>query len=407
VFAEGPIMRKPLLLVSLTTLAACSGGGPQTAGGTAVTGGGTTVVSSNNGTFVNPTQQKTYSAIGGVQHYAYSTDETNTREQFNQLYAGNASTARNSGITISYDPRDAIFELTIADTKAAVNQTIRFQDPAHRTDFGGASQPQGGTPNIPGKGIQYLQVGGTGGSGQVRYDLTQSDTFPIGNANASRDVSTFFYQKPGTTTNYVTYAGYLRNQTNIIEVTDPDNSKHLQQNNVLDRAAFVFGERTDNANVPKTGTASYTGDMLATMVYNPLFDVDPSTPSYLQWISGSQTTNVDFGANTFTTSMTGTVTDPTYDVYTSRIHTLNAGATFTASGNGTIDLVNKGGFAGQMNSASFNQGGTTLPVNVVGSSIDGAFYGPKAEEVGGGFRIVGGTPDQRVDILGAFTGKKP
>ena len=40
------------------------------------------------------------------------------------------------------------------------------------------------------------------------------------------------------------------------------------------------------------------------------------------------------------------------------------------------------------------------------SSIDGSFYGPNAVEVGGSFRIVGGVPDQRVDILGAFTGAK-
>jgi hypothetical protein len=49
-------------------------------------------------------------------------------------------------------------------------------------------------------------------------------------------------------------------------------------------------------------------------------------------------------------------------------------------------------------------------VDIAGSSLDGAFYGPggSAEklEVGGGFRIVGGTPDQRIDIMGAFTGKK-
>jgi len=402
-------MRKPLLLVSLTALAACSGGGPQTAGGTAVVGGGTTNTnnsgSTSNHTFVNPTEAKTYSAIGGVQHYVYSTDERGVAEQYNQLYAGNASTARNSAITISYDPRDAIFELKIADTNAAVNQTIRFQDPAHRTDFGGASQPQGGTPDITGKGIQYLQVGS--GSGQLRYDLSQSDTFPVGEANGKRDVSTFFYQKPGTTTKYVTYAGYIRNQTSIAQVTNPDNSKYLRQDNILDRAAFVFGERTSNSSVPTSGSATYTGDMLATMVYNPLIDTQADAPTYFQWITGTATTNIDFGANTFTQSMSGTVTAPNYDVYTSRTHILDAGATFAASGSGTIDLVNKGGFTGQVASTSFTQGGSNLPVSIAGSSIDGAFYGPNANEVGGGFRIVGGTPDERIDILGSFVGTKP
>jgi hypothetical protein len=399
-------MRKPILLVSLTALAACSGGGPQTAGGSAVVGSGNTTTTNNSSshTFVNPTEAKTYSAIGGVQSYSYSTDERAVG-QYNQLYAGNASTARNSGITISYDPRDAIFELKIADTAAGVNQTIRFQDPAHRTDFGGARQPQGGTPNIVGNGIQYLQVGNS--SGQLRYDLTQSDTYPVGEADGKRDVSTFFYQKPGTTTKYVTYAGYVRNQTAIAEVTNPDGTKYLRQDHILDRAAFVFGERTANGSIPKTGTATFTGDMLATMVFNPLIDTQADAPTYYQWITGTATTNVDFGANSFTQSLSGTTTAPNYDIFTSRTHVLNAGATFAATGSGTIDLVNKGGFSGQVGTASFTQGGSNIPVNIAGSSIDGTFYGPNAEEVGGGFRIVGGTPDERIDILGAFVGKKP
>jgi len=399
-------MRKPLLLVSLTALAACSGGGPQTAGGTAVTGGGAPTVSNNNGTFVNPTQKKTYSAIGGVQSYHYSTDDRNVAKQYNQLYAGNASTARNSGITISYDPRDAIFELTIADTLGNVNQSTRYQDPAHRTDFGGDKEPQDGTPNISGKGVLYLENGSA--TGQLVKDPSQAQTsLPTGLANASSNAFTFFYQKPGTTTQYVTWAGYLRNQVSIAQVTNPDNSTYLRQDNVLERAAFVFGERTDNSNVPKTGTASYTGDMIATMVYNPLLDIDRTTPTYYQWISGSNTTNVDFGANSFSTTLTGTVNAPMYDAYTPQTHVLDAGATFNASASGSIDLINKGGFSGQVGSASFTQGGTTTQVNIAGSSIDGAFYGPNAQEVGGGFRVVGGTPDQRIDILGAFTGKKP
>lgn len=394
-------MRKPLLLVSFSALAACSGGGPQTAGGSAVTGGSTTTSNSSSHTFENPTEKKTYSAIGGAQHFQYNTTDQDADpiagghqngQQGGQLYSANASTARNSGITISYDPRDAIFELTIADTAAGVNQNIRFQDPAHRTNFGGVSQPQTGTPDITGKGIQYLQVGsGSGVYGQADY---------------KSDVSSFFYQKPGTSTKYVTFAGYVRNQLSISEVTDPNNVKYLKYDYNLDRAAFVFGERTDNSAVPKTGTATYTGDMLATMVYNPLFDTQTDSPTYYQWINGTATTNLNFGSNSFTQTMTGTVTAPALDAYTTGTHVLNSGATFAAAGHGTIDLVGKGGFTGQMDSASFTQGGTNMPVTIAGSSIDGAFYGPAAQEVGGGFRVVGAVPDQRVDILGTFVGKK-
>lgn len=394
-------MRKPIMLASLATLAACGGGGPQTAGGTAVTGGGSS--GSSNHSFVTPTEAKTYSAIGGAQSYRYSTDERGIG-QYNQLYAGNASTARNSGITIAYDPRDAIFELTVRDTAGNIDQSIRFQDPAHRTNFGGAAEPQDGTPNITGQDVRYLEVGNS--SGLLRYDLSMSDTFPVGENGGQRNVSTFFHKKPGTTTQYVTYAGFIRNQTSAVDVENPDNTSFLRQDHVLERAAFVFGERTSNSNVPRTGTASYTGDMIATMVYNPLIDAGvPDT--YFQWITGTATNAVDFGTNQVTSTFTGTVDAPQFDIYTSRVHVLDAGATFSATGTSTIDLVNKGGFQGQVGSASFTQGGSNLPVAVEGSSIDGAFFGPSANEVGGGFRIVGGTPDQRIDILGAFTGARP
>ena len=101
------------------------------------------------------------------------------------------------------------------------------------------------------------------------------------------------------------------------------------------------------------------------------------------------------------------MTDPLFDTYTSRVFTLQNGATFVANGSGTIDLVNAGGFLGAFQTAYFTQpGGARLNMVIAGSSIDGSFFGPAAEEAGGGFRIVGGTPDERIDILGAFTGKR-
>ncbi|TPG20502.1 hypothetical protein EAH87_08450 [Sphingomonas koreensis] len=90
------------------------------------------------------------------------------------------------------------------------------------------------------------------------------------------------------------------------------------------------------------------------------------------------------------------------------------GAAFNATGSASI--ITTGGFSGQFSSAFFTAGGTKVPVDFTsvnpatnvagGSSIDGGFYGPGAKEVGGNFRIVGGVPNQRFDILGAFTGAK-
>lgn len=386
-------------------LAACSGTGPQTVSSTAV--GGTTTTA--QGTFVAPVDVKTYSGLGVAQHYEYATrsDAGGQSPQIGQLYAGDANTVRDSGISVTYNPRDAIFDLTISRTKASVSVAgDRFQDPAHRTDFANSIVPQAGVPDLTSRGVQYLQSGSS--TGPVLAAGTNS-TYTVGGSAYSSTTQTFFYQKPGTTTKYVTYAGYVRNTLSVTQQTDPGQvTPYFRNSYSLDRAAFVYGETTANSAVPTTGTGTYTGDMLATLVFNPSLDTAPNTPTYMQWMSGTQTSTVDFGAKTVSTSLTGTVLAPTFDAYTdTKTVTLPAGAIFTAHANSTIDLVGKGGFTGTFTDAQFT--GTalgTFPLKIAGSSIDGAFYGPNGEEIGAGFRIVGGTPDQRIDILGVLTGKK-
>lgn len=398
-------MRIFVLLAGASMLAACGGDtGPQTIGGTAPPKGPADTPPAGAHSFVNPTEARTYQAIGGVQNYTYSTTDRylpDPSPQGNQFYAGDASTARNSGITVNYNPRDAIFELTINMPNADVNQTYRFQDPAHRTDFGGAAEPQPGTPQLAAADVRYLQAGTSSGS-------PNSSPFPTGPAEANVDIGTFFYQKPGTETRYVTFAGFIRNATSVAEMQDNDGSApYLQQNYTLERAAFVFGERTSNDAVPRTGTGTFAGPMIATMVFNDQFDNDATAPTHFQWIDGRASAKVDFGANKFNVDFTGTTHAPQDDSLSSGAHTIREGAAFAASGSGRIDLVKAGGFLGQVDSASFTQtNGDKIDVNVEGSSVDGAFFGPNADEIGGGFRIVGGTPDERVDIMGAFTGKK-
>lgn len=405
-------MRKGIGFIGCAILAGCGGAGPQTVGSLAPAG-----TASSSHSFVTPTEKKTYQGIGGVHRYAYSTDERGGSvvadpnaggPQYNQLYAGNASTARNSGITIAYDPRDAIFELTIKDSAAGVDKTLRFQDPAHRTDFGGSVEPQGGTPNLNTSGIRYLQAGS--GTGALAFDAAQSTTFPIGMSPSSYDVSTFFYQKPGTSTRYVTFAGFIRNAGTVEQVSLTDGSTYLQQNYTLERGAFAYGERTSNSAVPRSGTGTYSGAMVATMVYNPAIDTNSSAPTYFQWIEGTNTTSINFASGAVGTTLSGIVKAPTYDVYTTRNTGVAAGATFSATGTGQIDLVNTGGIVGSFSAAAITSGGTTTPVVIEGSSLDAAFFGPGGSpdkvEVGGGFRIVGGNPDERIDILGTFTGAR-
>lgn len=410
-------MRNYLILMSATALAACGGGGPEAVGGIAPpagpVGGSTPTPTAHS--FVNPTQDKSYEAVGSVHSYSYSTRSDGTF-QYNQLYAGDASTARDGGITVAYSPRDAIFEVTINRPRALVSTSaVRFQDPVHRTDFGGARQPQGGVPNIAGKDIQYLEARTRSGPPLLEGQTppTYSD-LPYGGEEFTSDVETYFYQKPGTTTKYVTYAGFVHNRVSVSEVTeegrlDADGNPYtyLQNDYTLERAAFAYGERTPNSAVPGSGSATFTGDMIASMVFNPDIDTNSAASTYFQWITGSATHTVDFGTLGILSSFTGRVGDITRDAYSDGGHAMPEGSTFTAASRATIDLVGKGGFFGQFNSASFQRpDGTTFTVNIAGSSIDGAFFGPAAEEIGGGFRIVGGTPDERIDILGAFTGKK-
>lgn len=414
---------KMLALASASLLSACGGDtGLQTVGSVAPPsggGGGTTTPTpspTSTHTFVAPTEVKTYEAIGGVQHFGYYT-RSDANGQGGQLYAGDANTVRDSGISVTYNPRDAIFEVTINRPLGSVSTgSMRFQDPAHRTDFGGAQQPQAGVPQLPtARNILYLESGsGTGGtlsSTDPYYTAgvgAGNSDYAVGAKGYSSTTQTFFYQKPGTTTQYVTYAGFVRNSISATEEQDdPTAPLYLKQTYSFDRGAFVFGERTANSAVPRTGTGNYTGEMIATMVFNPMLDTVANYPTYFQWISGTHTTSINFATLGVTSNFTGTVYAPSRDAYTSGAFYLPNGSTFSATAGATVDLVNKGGFTGQFSSASFTlPNTTTFNVVIAGSSIDGAFFGPNGEEIGGGFRIVGGTPDERIDILGTFTGKK-
>ena len=441
-------MRNLIVLTSTVALAACGGGmGAQSAGSTSVVGSASPTPSAPASTFVAPTATKTYTGQSAVQMYKYDYQEAyhynkvqtgvdssgnpiiqvddNSRTlygagQTHELYTANAATVRSPGVTVTYDPRNAQFTLQIAQN--GLTDNITFQDPAHRTDFSGVTKPQNGVPNLETgnvaewrlKGVQYLQA----------------DTGSVG---GNSDVSTFFYDLPNDATHqYVTWGGFVRNAyTKPVEETTSetaaDRTTLVTRGTRYERAAFVFGEVTPNAAVPTSGSATYTGGMVASMVNNPNFDVNPNASTWFQWLQGTASVAINFASGAVTTNLTGTTLAPLFDNQTSvypgntllRPGTnggvnfptegyIPTGATFTATGSATIDLVNKGGFTGAFSSAQFSGAGLATPskVDIVGSSIDGAFYGPAAQEIGASFRIVGGIPDQRVDIIGAFTGKK-
>ena len=417
-------MRNLIVLTSTIALAACGGGGlgAQSAGTTSVTGSGTTPTPAADPytQFKTPTVAKTYSGVGASQTLDYNTDPrgiTGDRGQQGLQYAGNASTVRDSKISVTYDPRDAIFTLTLQDPRSGAGTDVRFQDPGSRTDFTGVRQPQWGVQDfaaLTGIGrntnIRYLQAGDGDPLSRYRKSgngfVNEGDNAnaPTGTSGSSYQSTTFFYEVPGSTTQYVSFAGYVRNALNWADATDGINT--FQQTHFhLERGAFAYGLTTDANSVPKSGTGTYTGEMIGTMIYNPTLDSAGPLPNYFQWLSGTSSTAVDFGTGKVSLRLDGVVGAPFFDYGTTpQAVTIGAGTTFTAAGTATINLVNTGGFTGAFQTASFGAG---TAVNIAGSSIDGAFYGPAAQEVGGGFRIVGGTPDQRIDIMGAFTGKKP
>lgn len=435
-------MRNLAILLTATALAACGGGaqsvsGTATVGGAAAGGGTTTTTNAPYTQFAAPTVTKTYSGIGGSQAFDYITDTRFCCGQQGQTFGANTSTVRSSGIQISYDPSNAVFTLVVNDPNSGANAQTRFQDPASRTNFGGAVEPQWGVPNLANTGFRYLQAGDgnplsphdRSGTGLIS-DGTNS--YPVDGTPGSTYQSTnLFYELPtttatGTSNRYVSLAGYIRNSISWTDLALPSGGTTKQVKWHLERGAFAYGMLTDQAAVPKTGSGTYTGTMLATMVYNPTFDgsYGAALPTFFQWIEGTSTTTVDFATSAVTLGLTGTATAPAVDYaqtrdasgnlvlrpYSSPVaSTIAAGATFTASGTATINLVTTGGFTGQFGSAGFSAttNGAPTSINIAGSTINGAFFGPVAEEVGGGFHIVGGTPDQRIDIVGAFKGKKP
>lgn len=375
----GRVSMAPLALLAL---AACGGyNGVQSASTCAISGptctaGGTPTPTPSAPTYttvVDPTGNSTqsYTEIGGTHQLV---ERTVSPGGLTELYIPEQ---RVGGITVSYDPRGAAFTVSIDQASAAISGT--FQDPAHRTYYGGSQEPQPGAPDDRtfrnGSVLNYLETG----------ERTQD----------SVHTRTFFYQTPGSNTRYVSLAGYLRT---FVEGIGSDEVTYTRT-----QSAFVFGNQTAVGDMPTSGSGRYAGNMLATMSFNDEIDNPGSPRTRLEWISGTAGVDVNFGAGTVTANFTGSVLD-TAPVFADLgpLNRSHRGETFTATGTASFD-TDRRGYTGKIANASL--GAST--VSIVGSSLDGTFFGPKAAETGGAFRVIGGIPDQRVDIIGAFTGAKP
>jgi hypothetical protein len=365
--------RLAAITLPLMSLTACGGGGQVFSAGSSAGAGGsfasgsvtTTDTTANSTNLFDVANTTAFEAIGAFQTLTIQTSgET--------LYRGNATTATAPNGTITYNPRDGIFTVNVSDTAAGVSRNITFQDPAHRATADVARIGEYQVPLLA--GFNYLQAL----DGKAQF--------------------TFFYQRPGVTGAFVSLAGFERSETT-------DDGTFTSQQGVM-----VFGSKTTASQLPSKGAATFNGQFLATMSGA----LGPSVP-ILQWINGTSSAQVDFDKRTVGLSLTGTV-GPAFTKLTA-ISDANlaipSGSTFTANASASWT---QGGtaFAGKFNTASFKTGTRTSAVDftsvsaggsVAGaSSVDGTFYGPKTNNIGGNFRIVGGVPNQRVDILGAFVG---
>jgi hypothetical protein len=410
----------------LLALAACGGAsGPESAGGIAPSTGGAPTPTPPPGSggagggigggatptptpppttsqFLDVSTETSFNAIGSFQSLGI-TESGNPAVLGPLLYQGNASTVRAPSGTILYSPRDGIFTVTFNDGKAGVGTgALRFQDPAHRNTAAGW-----GIPDFIGFKDNFNIIYSRGPTNRGPNPESPEDAGRV-------DEISFFYQRPGIQTNFVTLAGYVRNAYEPTK-NDPGLFKERTET-VFERGATVFGAETVRSQIPVAGTASYTGGMLATMVVNTTANL--RSPNYFQWINGNSRIDLDFSKSTMSVLLTGDVGSANFaGAVLPAATAVPGGSTFRAQAAGVINLAATAGFTGEFSSAVFTRpdGTTFVPdftrVNpgspIAGAnSLDGTFFGPGAVNVGGNFRIIGGTPGERIDILGAFTGAK-
>jgi hypothetical protein len=147
--------------------------------------------------------------------------------------------------------------------------------------------------------------------------------------------------------------------------------------------AFSVGALTPGASIPTTGTGTYTGSAGGRYV-------DAAGNYY--FTVASMTAATDFGARTINFSTTGTQQSVTL-------------ASGSFSNNNNLNVSGTLSYAAGTNQFSGNVssvGGGVANAAMTGTAT-GNFYGPAAQEIGGGFAVRGtGT----AGFMGAFGGKK-
>jgi hypothetical protein len=313
-----------------------------------------------------------------------------------EIYEASQPITINDGFVITRDPRDATYIVVIKGQNSIAANT-RYQDPAHRTNYAGAASL------LSRRSIQP----------SIDYDLStllpniaNTEYYASGSASGETPVTVrkaiLFTERVGTaasSTQYVSWAAYWQYDSSGA------NALRVQS---LQRSSAVFGFNTLAQNVPTTGTGTYRGGFYA----------DAIDGSQFYTLAGTSNFDVNFVSNRGTFGLNGTFVSagPNEPSVAARL-----GQTFVAGGDFTIVRPETTGgaasspigvFSGKVTSLAL--GGVTFDYlpnetrvqSFQGNSVEGGFFGPRAEEIGATFRIVGGTPDQRLDITGAATARK-
>jgi hypothetical protein len=150
------------------------------------------------------------------------------------------------------------------------------------------------------------------------------------------------------------------------------------------RVLFVHGDRTPPAAIPTAGTASYTATTLGQGQAEAHFGL---TADFGQ-SSISASVNQDFRTYAIDERSTGYY--PGLDLH----------GTGSITGSGSFDIP----LSGTMTTYRDMGGGATQPTFSVSGALDGAFFGPNAEQVGGVF-AVGQVPGNAL-LSDAFVGTR-
>jgi hypothetical protein len=142
--------------------------------------------------------------------------------------------------------------------------------------------------------------------------------------------------------------------------------------------AYSFGQWTPSANVPTSGTATYSGSTIGLL----------EQPSGNYDLTGDARLTADFSAMTVTGNLTNMKATNNATGVTTPWNNMAMSAAVTSSRNG---------FAGSISSTSTS---TTTPVALSGN-VTGHLYGPHAEEIGGSWWATDGASTAAVGSFGA------